>query len=69
MRPLKSSGHACLILTHLLRGRTLTTFQAFRLFKCTSLHSRLSELRRRGWRIKTRPLVLRSKKRIAVYSL
>jgi hypothetical protein len=69
VRLLKPTGHACMILSHMLRGHTLTTFQAFRLFQCTSLHSRLSELKARGWRVKSKPLVLRSKRRIQVYSL
>jgi hypothetical protein len=69
VRLLKSSGHACRILTHLVRGRTLTTAQAFNLFHCTSLHSRLSELKRRGWKIRSTELKLKSGKRCRQYSI
>jgi hypothetical protein len=69
MRPLKTSGHACRILARLVKGQSITNAQATRLFDCYSLSSRICELKRRGWAIRSTPLVLRSKKRIAVYSL
>jgi hypothetical protein len=69
VRLLKPSGHACMILSHMLRGHTLTTFQAFRLFQCTSLHSRLSEIRARGWNVRSSELKLKSGRKVLRYSI
>jgi Helix-turn-helix domain len=69
VRLLKPTGHACRILHHLVSGRTLTVMQAFRLFECCSLSSRLNELRKRGWMVKSREVRLKSGKRVQQYSL
>jgi hypothetical protein len=54
---------------HLAAGRTLTTWQAINLFRCTRLAARIAELKERGVKIKTRMLTLRTGVRIAQYSL
>jgi hypothetical protein len=69
VRLLKPSGHACMILSHMLRGHSLTTMQSFRLFGCTSLHSRLSEIRARGWNVRSRELKLKSGRKVLQYSI
>lgn len=69
MRLLKPDGHCGRILAHLVRGRTLTTMSAMRLFGTVSLHSRLAELRRRGWKFSKHELKLKSGRRCLVYSL
>jgi hypothetical protein len=69
MRKLIPGSHSYLILRHLVRGHTLTSMQAMRLIGTVSLHSRLSELKRRGWKIRSTELKLKSGKRCRQYSI
>jgi Helix-turn-helix domain len=58
-----------MVLNHLKAGKTLTTYQAFRLFLITRLPDRCRDLRAKGVRVKAKPFLLKSGKRIAIYSL
>ncbi len=51
MKPLKAHSQNSRLLAHLVRGKTVTSMEAFRRFGVTSLHRRLAELRERGHRI------------------
>ena len=51
MKQLKSGSQNSRLLAHLSRGRTITSMEASRRFGVVSLQSRLSELRKRGYRI------------------
>ena len=55
------------IITWLHRGKRLTGLKAIALFGCLSLSKRVSELRKQGYPIEKRMLVLPSGKRIAEY--
>lgn len=45
------------IKNHLLRGKTLTPFQAFEKYNCTRLAAVVSNLKNEGVKIKTIPVV------------
>jgi hypothetical protein len=47
-RCLKADSQCSRLLAWLALGRTVTSMEAFRRFKVTSLHRRLAELRERG---------------------
>lgn len=47
-RLLKAGSQNERLLSWLARGRTVTSYEAFRRFQITSLHRRLAELRERG---------------------
>lgn len=57
------------ILAHLKSGRTITTFQAFRLFGVTRLPDRIRDCRAKGYSIDSTMIRLPSKKRVAQYSI
>jgi len=57
------------ILTHLKRGRTVSSLNALNLFGCLRLAARIYELKARGHAIKRDSVQLPGGKRIAVYSL
>ena len=57
-----------LILSHLKRGRGLTSLQAIDMFGCMRLASRIDELRNQGHQIHTE-MVKRGNKRYAKYWL
>jgi helix-turn-helix protein len=57
------------ILRHLKTGKVLTTASTARLFKCYRLAARVYDLRRRGHRINSAMIKLKSGRRCAVYSL
>lgn len=69
MHLLKPGSHNFRIVRHLAGGRTLTNAAATRMFDCFSLSSRVSELRRRGWKILSERTRLKSGKFIAVYRM
>lgn len=56
------------IAKYLLKGKTLTQLEALRLFGCFRLASRVRELRDR-YKIETKMIVTKSKKRIAQYAI
>ena len=58
-----------LILDHLERGNTLTPLDAFTLFNCLALHSRIAELRSRGFDIACEMVKTPSGKFVGQYSL
>lgn len=66
-KPLKDGSQNARILGHLVHGRTLTRVQAYRLFDCLALPSRISELKRRGHRIQREMIDLASGKTVANY--
>jgi len=55
------------IARYLTQGRTLTALSALHLFSCFRLAARISDLKRRGFRVKTER-VRKGKKIIARYS-
>jgi hypothetical protein len=57
------------ILRTLAMGETLTTWSAIRMFGCTTLSQRCTELRKQGWDIKSRMIKVVGGKRVALYSL
>jgi hypothetical protein len=59
------------ILNHLKarRGRIITTYQAYDLYKITRLPDRIRDLRAKGHDIESAMCTLPSGKRVAVYSL
>lgn len=59
-----------LILAHLKEGKSLTVFQAmFEPFRCMALSQRCGELRRAGYPVVSKMIVLPNKKRVAEYRL
>jgi hypothetical protein len=66
---LKDGSQAQQILSHLVRGRTLTPLQALEKFDCLRLGGRIHQLRRRGHKIKREMIELRNNKHVARYSL
>lgn len=56
------------IAEYLLKGKTLTSLQALRLFGCFRLASRISELRQR-YKVKTETVTTKNGARIAKYSI
>jgi hypothetical protein len=69
MKALKEGSQNARILGYLAHGKTLTPISALRLFDCWALSSRVSELRRRGHKIKRQMVDLSSGKSVAQYSL
>ena len=57
------------ILSHLQNGGTLTPLEAFQLCGTLALHSRISELRERGYGIQMELVRLPSGKHVGQYSL
>jgi len=51
VRPLVAGSQCERLLAHLARGKTITSYEAFRRYGITSLHRRLAELRERGHQI------------------
>lgn len=69
MRNLKVDGHCERILRFTLRGRGITTLEAFKRFKCCRLSERIRELERRGHAFEREPFVSREGKRLVRYFL
>jgi len=57
------------IKAYLLSGKSLTSLDGLRLFKCWSLTQRIFDLRRQGLTIETEMILLESGKRVARYKL
>lgn len=57
------------IKSYLLSGKSLTSLDGLRLFKCWSLTQRVFDLRRQGLIIETEMIFLESGKRVARYKL
>jgi hypothetical protein len=57
------------IKAYLLSGKSLTSLDGLRLFKCWSLTQRIFDLRRKGLTIETEMILLESGKRVAKYKL
>ncbi|MDP3443804.1 MAG: helix-turn-helix domain-containing protein [Ignavibacteria bacterium] len=57
------------IKAYLLSGKSLTSLDGLRLFKCWSLTQRIFDLRRQGLPIETEMILLESGKRVARYKL
>ena len=57
------------IKSYLLSGKSLTSLDGLRLFKCWSLTQRIFDLRRKGLAIETEMIILESGKRVARYTV
>jgi hypothetical protein len=57
------------IKNYLLTGKSLTSLEGLRLFRCWSLTQRIFDLRRKGLAIETEMILLESGKRVARYKL
>lgn len=55
------------ILVHLQAGKTLTPAEAYEKFNCLALHSRIAELRDRGFKIDCKLVEVPSGKRVGCY--
>jgi hypothetical protein len=55
------------ILAHMQSGKTITSFQSFRLFDCTRLPDRIRDLRERGIEVQSQWLKLPSGRRCCQY--
>jgi len=64
-----SSSQSEEIKSYLLSGKSLTSLDGLRLFKCWSLTQRIFDLRRKGLAIETEMILLESGKRVARYKL
>ena len=58
-----------MILEYLQEGNKLTPIEALGLFGCFRLGARISDLRERGYAIRTKMILTKTGKRIAEYSL
>jgi hypothetical protein len=58
-----------MILRHLERGNTITSFQSFRLFACTRLPDLIRDLREKGHPIESVTIKLPSGRRCSQYFL
>lgn len=57
------------ILAHLQKGRKLTALEALARFDCFRLSARISDLKERGYPIKTDMITLKNGKIVAEYKL
>ena len=67
-RKLKAGSQCEVLLAHVAGGRTITTIEAFRRYRITTLSQRMGELRRRGHDIQS-ALIETGGKRVAQYWL
>ncbi len=63
---MKTDSQCSKILRHLAAGKTLTTWQAWSLFRCTTVSQRVTELKAQRWPIKSR-IVKCGNARVAQY--
>jgi hypothetical protein len=64
----KPKSQADRILTHLIKGKTLTALQALDKFQTLRLAARIKDLREDGFAIQTN-IQIRNGKRVAVYKI
>ena len=64
-----SKTQTAAILTHLQRGRTISSMTAFDRFNCVSLHRRLADLRAQGHKVDKGTWVTRKGVKYKVYRL
>jgi len=57
------------ILNYMLKGGSLTPLKAFKLFDCWALSSRISDIRRLGYNVKSEPVKLKSGTWVSKYSI
>lgn len=50
-KPLQAGSQCSRLLAHMVRGGTVTSYEAFRRFRVTCLQRRLAELRERGHKV------------------
>lgn len=65
----KGRSQADKILRHLQGGRGITSLQAFTKYDCMRLASRISDLKKKGYRIATKWIVTRSGKHVVEYRM
>lgn len=67
-RKLKAGSQCEVLLAHLSQGKSITTWEAWRLYRITTASQRMSELKDRGHRIDS-VMVRRGRSRVALYTL